>query len=452
MAALAVVAVAVLLLGAPQAGALENGLARTPPMGWNGWNAFGCDVNADLVRQTADAMAANGMRAAGYEYVNIDDCWAALVRDANGDLQPDPAKFPDGIRAVADYVHARGLKLGIYASPGILTCARYPGSNGYEQRDARTFASWGVDYLKYDLCVSAGSACLGAEGLLGLSPPPMVCDDQGALTQLTVERYAAMRAALAATGRPIVYSMSTYGVMEVHEWGADVGNLWRTTTDIDDSYSSLVDIFHRNVRLHAYARPGAWNDPDMMQVGNGGMTTAEYRSHFSLWAVMAAPLISGTDLRTISPAHLEIYTNREVIAVDQDPLGKQGVPVSDADGHWVISKELADGGRAVVLFNETDAAARIGTTTAALGLPRRPSYRVRNLWTQQSTTSSDGRLAADVPAHSVVMYRVNASFQEPKARRGRPSTRASRMRRGRDTARAGRSHRIRAALPDRRHR
>ncbi|WP_236652305.1 glycoside hydrolase family 27 protein [Streptacidiphilus neutrinimicus] len=278
-ASLAASALAAVPLTAAPAAALANGLALTPPMGWNDWNAFGCDVSEKLVEQTADKIVASGLKAAGYQYVNIDDCWMTHDRDANGDLVPDPAKFPDGIKGVADYVHAKGLKLGIYESAGTLTCAGYPGSLGHEKQDAATFASWGVDYLKYDNCYNQGIPSL--------------------------QRYTAMRDALAATGRPIVYSLCNWGNESVPSWGAGVGNLWRTTGDINASFGSMLSNFHQNVQFAADAGPGAWNDPDMLEVGNG-MTPTEDRSEFSLWAEMAAPLVSGTDLRTASADTLAI--------------------------------------------------------------------------------------------------------------------------------------------------
>jgi hypothetical protein len=385
--ALSAASLAVLPPAATPAAALDNGLALTPPMGWNDWNAFGCDVSEQLVERTADKIVASGLKDAGYTYVNIDDCWLTHSRDASGALVPDPAKFPDGIRGVADYVHAKGLKLGIYESAGTLTCAGYPGSLGHERQDAASFASWGVDYLKYDNCYNQGIPSL--------------------------QRYTAMRDALAATGRPIVYSLCNWGNENVASWGSGVGNLWRTTGDIDASFGDMLWNFHQNVQLAAGAKPGAWNDPDMLEVGNG-MTAAEDRSEFSLWAEMAAPLISGTDLRTASADTLSIYGNREVIAVDQDPLGRQGVPVTLAGGLDVLAKPLADGSVAVTLFNENAGRATISTSAAALGLPAAKGYELRDLWAHSSTSAGPaGVVAASVPGHGTVMYRVT-----PTARPG----------------------------------
>jgi alpha-galactosidase len=365
------------LTGTP-AEALPNRLALTPPMGWNDWNAFGCAVDEALVQGTADAMVASGLRDAGYRYVNIDDCWMAPARDGAGRLVPDPVRFPHGIAGVAAYVHARGLKLGIYESAGTATCAGYPGSLGHETTDAQSFAAWGVDYLKYDNCNHQN-----------------VPDRQ---------RYEAMRDALAATGRPIVYSLCNWGLADVWTWGAGVGNLWRTTGDINASWGSLLSIFHANVGLAAYAGPDGWNDPDMLEVGNG-MPFTEDRTGFSLWAQMAAPLLAGTDLRTATPATLSVYGNRDVIAVDQDTLGRQGRLVDLAGGLDVLAKPLAGGDVSVVLFNENAGRATVTTTPAAVGAPGAPSYRLTNLWSKVVTTAT-GTISASVPGHGVVMYRV----------------------------------------------
>jgi alpha-galactosidase len=383
LAALVLVSAAVPVVAlstAVPAVALNNGLARTPPMGWNDWNAFGCNVNEQLVEQTADTIVNSGMKAAGYQYVNIDDCWMAGSRDPAGRLVPDPAKFPGGISGVANYVHGKGLKLGIYESAGTATCAGFPGSLGHEQTDANSFAAWGVDYLKYDNC-----------------------NNQGVPYQ---QRYNAMRDALAATGRPIVYSLCEWGLESVWTWGAGTGNLWRTTGDINASYGSMLSIFHQNVGLASFAGPGGWNDPDMLEVGNG-MSFTEDRAEFSLWAVMAAPLIAGTDLRSASPATMSLYLNTDVIAVDQDPLGRQGTQVSSSGGRDVLAKPLANGDVAVVLFNENASTATISTTASAVGKAAASSYRLTNLWSKVATTTT-GTISAAVPGHGVVMYRLAA--------------------------------------------
>src|SRR5262245_31344405 len=294
------VGAAVVVVTATPAQALQNGLAVTPPMGWNDWNAYGCNVSEALVKQTADKIVSSGLAAAGYQYVNIDDCWMQHSRDAAGNLQPDFTKFPDGISGTAAYVHSKGLKLGIYEDAGTATCAGFPGSLGHETADARLFASWGVDYLKYDNC-----------------------NNNGSTTQAQyIARYSAMRDALAATGRPIVYSVCEWGINSPWTWAGDVGNLWRTTGDIGANFNSVLSIFHANVGLAGFAGPGKWNDPDMLEVGNG-MSATEDRAHFSLWAEMAAPLLAGNNLVAASATTLSILGNRAVIAVDQDSLGKQ---------------------------------------------------------------------------------------------------------------------------------
>jgi alpha-galactosidase len=383
---------AVAITSAPPAAALDNGLALTPPMGFNDWNAFGCNTSASLIEQTALTMHTDGMQAAGYDYVNIDDCWLEPQRDANGNLVPDPTKFPNGIKAVADYVHSLGLKLGIYEDAGTATCAGYPGSLGHEAQDAQTFASWGVDYLKYDNCNNAGSTTV----------------------QQYIQRYTAMRDALAATGRPIVYSLCEWGVNQPWTWAAGVGNLWRTTGDINDSFGSMLSNFEQNVDLYPYAHPGAWNDPDMLEIGNGGMTTTEEQTEFSLWAEMAAPLIAGTDIPNMTATTQSIYENRAVIAVDQDPLGKQGVPVVDGtNGTWVLTKPLANGDHAVVLFNSNNAPREISTTAAQVGAAPAngaKAYQLTDLWTGK-TYETAGTIAATVPAHGVVMYTVRPTSQ-----------------------------------------
>ncbi|MCO5992097.1 NPCBM/NEW2 domain-containing protein [Actinoallomurus rhizosphaericola] len=380
----AATAVALALSSAPPAAALDNGLALIPQMGFNNWNATHCgaDFNEDMVKGIADLFVSSGLKDAGYQYVNLDDCWAEQNRDANGDLVPNKTRFPSGIRALADYVHSKGLKLGIYSSAGTLTCAgTMPGALGHEEQDARTWASWGVDYLKYDNCNNQGVDA--------------------------IQRYTKMRDALKATGRPILYSICEWGSNQPWLWGKDVGNSWRTTGDISDSYSSMLSIVHQNMALTQYAGPGHWNDPDMLEVGNGGMTGTEYRSHFSLWSIMAAPLLIGTDLRKASAATMSILENKEVIAVDQDRLGVQGAPISTDGGRDVFVKRLANGDRAVALFNETDSPQRIATSASAVGLPGAAAYTVRDLWAH-TTHETAGVIAATVPAHGTVMYRVAA--------------------------------------------
>jgi alpha-galactosidase len=361
----------------------DDGLALTPPMGFNNWNSTHCrpEFNETMVKGIADIFIAKGLKEAGYEYVNLDDCWALPQRDADGKLVPDPDRFPNGIKAVADYVHSKGLKFGIYTSAGTKTCDRigFPGGLGHEYSDARQFADWGVDYLKYDNCYNQG---VDAK-----------------------KRYTTMRDALKATGRPMVFSICEWGENKPWEWASDVGHLWRTTGDINDSWGSTLAIMKKNLPLHAYAKPGNWNDPDMLEVGNGGMTDTEYRTQFSMWSIMAAPLLIGSDLRQADDKTFEILGNREVIAVDQDPLGKQGEVISSEAGRWVVAKEMADGSRVVALFNEADRPQRIATTASDVGLPQSRGYRMRDLWKHTDAGIAD-TIAATVPAHGTVLIRL----------------------------------------------
>jgi len=375
----------------PVSPALADGQALTPPMGFNNWNSTNCraEFNESMVEGIADLFVAKGLKAAGYQYVNLDDCWALPNRDADGKLVPDPVRFPHGIKAVADYVHSKGLKLGIYTSAGTKTCndAGFPGALGHEYSDARQFADWGVDYLKYDNC-----------------------NNQGVDAKL---RYTTMRDALKATGRPIVFSICEWGENKPWEWASDVGHLWRTTGDISDNWGSMLSILKQNLPLAPYAGPGHWNDPDMLEVGNGGMTDTEYRSHFSMWSIMAAPLLIGSDLRKATDATFDILDNKEVIAVDQDPLGKQGNVVTSEGGRWVVAKEMKDGSRSVALFNESGTAQRIATTATAVGLPNARAYTLRDLWQHRSYNTA-GTISATVPAHGTVLVRVFADRQSVK--------------------------------------
>jgi alpha-galactosidase len=369
------------------AGALENGAARTPPMGWNSWNRFQCNVSEALIRQTADALVSTGLRDAGYVYLNVDDCWHG-VRDAQGMIQPDATRFPGGMRALADYVHSRGLKFGIYSDAGTLTCGKRPGSRGFEEKDARQYASWGVDYLKYDWCSTDG-----------LKAP---------------DAYATMRDALARTGRPITFSICEWGNSQPWSWAGPVGNLWRTTGDIGlcwekksckkDWETGVVNILDLQVGLESAAGPGHWNDPDMLQVGNG-LTDTEDRSHFSLWALLAAPLLAGNDLRAMSPATKETLTNREVIAIDQDALGIEGHKVRDDGEEEVWARPLSGGAMAVILFNRGEAPVRIQVRWSELGWPASTAV-VRDLWRKEDMGTFTSAYSARVESHGVVMVRL----------------------------------------------
>ncbi len=389
---------------AASASAEANGLAPTPPMGWNDWYSAYCGVSAQLVEQTAQEMVSNGMKAAGYDYVNIDDCWMAPSRDSSGNLVADPTRFPGGITPVADYVHSLGLKLGIYEDAGTTTCADLPGSFGHEAQDAATFASWGVDFVKYDRCD------------IPYSDFPGESEQQ---VQQTL--YTRMSDALTATGREIVFSMCNPDPGDdPWQWGAPISNLWRTTSDIQDNFGSMLANFEGTVGLFGDAGPGAWNDPDLLQIGNGGSSLLDYTSEFSLWAEMSAPLIASTNIAALTPAELAVYENPNVIAVDQDPLGVPGVPISSAHGLWVLTKRLTGGGRAVVLFNSTNTAATIATTAAAVGLRARHIYALHNLWTN-AVTQTSGAIRAFVAGQGVAMFTV-AAIAKREARTLAPQT------------------------------
>jgi alpha-galactosidase len=358
----------------------DNGLVRTPPMGWNSWNKFAGRVTAEDVRGMADAMASNGMKAAGYQYINIDDTWEG-ERDAQGNITTNK-KFPD-MKALADYVHGKGLKLGIYSSPGPNTCAGYEGTHGHEAQDARTYAAWGIDYLKYDWC--------GARNLY-------TDDEMQAL-------YQVMGDALRATGRPIVYSLCQYGREDVWKWGPDVGgNLWRTTGDIRDTWDSMTRIGFGQSDLAPYAKPGHWNDPDMLEIGNGGMSETEYRTHMSLWSMLAAPLLAGNDLRAVPPGVLEILTNREVIAIDQDKDGAQGKRVQKDGDREIWTRPLAGGATAVAVFNRGAEEVRVVVKWADLGLTGK--LRARDLWAKKDVAVAGAEYSVSVPGHGVVLLRV----------------------------------------------
>jgi alpha-galactosidase len=381
------VAIFSLLVTSSLLAAQDKPLALTPPMGWNSWNKFGCNVSEDLIRQMADAMVKSGMKDAGYQYIVIDDCWQ-VERDASGNIVPDAKNFPSGIKALADYVHSRGLKFGIYSDAGSMTCAKRPGSLGHEYQDALRYAAWDVDYLKYDWCNTS--------------------------TQDAPAAYALIRNALNATGRPIVLSICEWGTAKPWLWGKTAGgNLWRTTGDIRDQWESkdkhhlgMLDILDLQNGIESYAGPVHWNDPDMLEVGNGGMTTEEYRAHFSLWSILAAPLIAGNDLRDMKPEIHDILTNKEVIAVNQDPLGSQGHRVLKDGDLEVWAKQMQDGSRAVVLLNRAPTEKEIGFSWENLGYPSHLSAGVRDLWRAKDLGQFKQKFSAAVAPHSVVMVRV----------------------------------------------
>ena len=376
-----------LILAALPVVALDNGLAKTPPMGWNSWNKFGCNVSEQMIRETADAMVSSGMKDAGYRYVVIDDCWQ-VKRDENGTIVADPERFPSGIKALADYVHSKGLKFGLYSDAGSKTCGGRPGSRGYEFQDARTYAGWGVDYLKYDWC--------------------------NAERQDSTESYSLMSKALQASGRPIVFSLCEWGSTKPWLWAKDVGNLWRATGDIVNCWDckekwggmGVVHILDLVDGIESYAGPGHWNDPDMLEVGNGKLTPDENRAHFAMWAILAAPLIAGNDLRSMDGETRAILTDKEILAIDQDPLGRQGRRVAKDGEREVWARELQGGYRAVALLNRAATPQSISVKWENLGYPADVKAQVRDVWQHKDLGSATGSFTATVAPHSAVIVTV----------------------------------------------
>src|SRR5438067_7420209 len=372
----------------------DNGLVRTPPMGWNSWNKFAGKIDDATVRQIADAMVSSGMEEAGYIYVNIDDTWEAAKRDAQGNITTN-TKFPD-MKALAAYVHSKGLKIGIYSSPGPKTCAGYEASYGHEEQDAKTFAAWGFDYLKYDWC----------------SADRIYKDEDMQAV------YQKMGDALLKAGRPIVYSLCQYGRNKVWEWGAKVGgNLWRTTGDISDRWQSMDRIGFgtaipgqlRQFDIAPSTQVGHWNDPDMLEIGNGGMSADEYRTHMSLWSLLAAPLLAGNDLRSMNEETKSILMNREVIAIDQDAAAHPPRRVSDANATAVIvTRELHDGSTALGLFNRGDQPQTLSAKWDQIGV-KPGKLKARDLWIHADVPVSGDGYSTTVPAHGVVMLKVQAT-------------------------------------------
>lgn len=368
-------------------------LASTPPMGWNSWNTFGGDISDELVMETVEAILDGGFAEAGYEYVNLDDLWQAPERGNDDRLVPDPHKFPQGMRALADHVHSKGLKFGIYSCVGTHTCAGVPGSFAHEEIDALTFAEWGIDFLKHDYCYLP-------EGVSG----PML--------------YRRMGQALRMAGRPIVFSACNWGREEPWKWAASAGaHCWRTTGDIVDSWKSIQEIGFKQAGLESYAGPGRWNDPDMLVVGMYGKgnvsaaetcTDAEYRTHFSLWCLLASPLLMGCDVRNVQPAAREIMLNREVIALNQDPLGRQGFRVGES---WLFgevwAKPLADGSVAVGMFNLDDKNGHlINVAWEGLGIHDRRPALVRDLWAHEDVGVFKGAYSQRVDSHDCAILKI----------------------------------------------
>ncbi|XP_068640210.1 alpha-galactosidase-like [Aristolochia californica] len=360
---------------------LSNGLGASPQMGWNSWNRFHCNIDEKLIRETADAMVSTGLAAVGYQYINLDDCWGELNRDSQGNLVPKASTFPSGIKALADYMHSKGLKFGIYSDAGTQTCSKtMPGSLGYEEQDARTFASWveGVDYLKYDNCHNTGT-----------SPR---------------ERYKKMSKALRNSGRATFFSICEWGQDDPATWASGVGNSWRTTGDISDSWESMTSLADTNDHWASYAGPGGWNDPDMLEVGNGGMTTEEYRSHFSIWALAKAPLLTGCDIRSMDDVTYKLLSNKEVIAVNQDGLGVQGKKIKKDGDLEVWAGPLSKGRVAVVLWNRGSKQVSITANWSDVGLDPSAVVDVRDLWKHSTTKFVGGGVTATVYSHACKMF------------------------------------------------
>jgi len=373
------------------------GLALTPPMGWNSWNTFAANINENLVKETADAMIANGMRDAGYTYIVVDDCWETMERDAKGNLVPDPKKFPSGMKALGDYLHAKGFKFGIHSCAGTKTCGGYPGGRGHEYQDALAYASWGIDFLKYDWC------------------------EHG--TADARETYKTMRDAIHTAGRPMVFSLCEWGQNKPWEWAGDVGHMWRTTGDIYSSYDGRKGWesgWKRNLDLQytlmesngpdgigKYAGPGHWNDPDMLEVGTEGLTFGESRAHFSLWCIVAAPLIAGNDVRHMEPVYRDMLTNKDVVAIDQDALGKQGFRALADPGKnieiWV--RELSNGEWAVCVLNTSSTAADLKVEWSRLWTIQ-GKFTVHDVWANQPAGDTGKPLTARVDSHDVLLFRL----------------------------------------------
>lgn len=373
-----------------------EGLAKTPPMGWNSWNKFACNVDEKLIRETADAMVLSGMKDAGYEYIIIDDCWQ-VSRDENGNIVPDPLRFSSGMKALADYIHSKGLKFGLYSCAGSKTCEGRPGSRGYEYQDARAYASWDIDYLKYDFCNTDAQKAEGS--------------------------YKVMRDALYAAKRPIVFSICEWGTNEPWTWAKNVGQLWRTTSDIMNCWDCKVNwggmgwtlVMDKNEPLGRYAGAGGWNDPDMLQVGNGVLTAVESRSHFTMWAMMAAPLISGNDIRSMSPDIKEILTNKEIIALNQDTMGKQGYRWWTLDGKielWI--KTLSNNEIALCFFNRSEEVKNIdfdwnkyfsNLNGKTYGVTDKTI--IRDLWLKKNIGTTKNNLKAVIQPHDVLTIKLS---------------------------------------------
>jgi len=379
--------------GLTAAAQAQSQVALTPPMGWNSWNYFAEKVTDKDIRDSADQIVANGMKDAGYIYVNIDDTWEG-ERDANGVLHTN-SKFPD-MKALADYVHSKGLKIGIYSGPGTKTCGGFAASLGHEEQDAKMYADWGIDYLKYDLCSFIPD-------VMEKQAP----NDKAAQMRLMFAAYDKMAKALKATGRPIVFSLCQYGWDAPWEWAPAMGgNLWRTTDDINPTWDRIYAILEQQDSLAKYAGPGHWNDPDMLEVGNGKLTIEENRAHFALWAILAAPLLAGNDLPHMTPEVNAILTNRDVIAVNQDKLGKQGTRAYSDGEVEVWTRHLSGGAVAVAVLAAGDS--RYATHPFHLDLAKLGLHgpqEAKNLWTGKTVTLTE-HMAIEIPTHDAQIYRI----------------------------------------------
>jgi len=371
----------------------QTGVASTPPMGWNSWNHFAEHVTDADIRSAADALVSTGMRDAGYVYVNVDDTWQGK-RDAHGVLHPNE-RFPD-MKALGDYIHSKGLKFGLYSSPGSRTCANFEGSLGHETQDAQLYAAWGVDFLKYDLCYFQEEMRKARAGHPG---------DRDAAKNLMIAAYRKMGDALKATGRPILYSLCQYGVDQPWKWGPAVGaSMWRTTDDIDDSYGRMIAIGFSQAGLSKFAGPGAWNDPDMLEIGNGKMSEEEYRTHMSLWVLLAAPLLAGNDLGKMTEADKGILLNTEAIGIDQDSRGVQGDRLHQSGDLEVWTKPLSGGRVAVGLFNRAWSSREISVDLAEIGF--QDGAGLRDVWKHKDLGHTTGVFTDTVPGHGVTLLIV----------------------------------------------
>ena len=365
-------------------------VAATPPMGWNSWNFFARKVTDKDIRDTADLLVSTGMRDAGYVYVNIDDTWEG-GRDAQGRIQSNE-KFPD-MKALADYVHSKGLKLGIYSSPGAQTCAKFEGSLGHEEQDAQTYADWGIDYLKYDLCSYR-------QNMKERAP-----NDIAAQNKMMRDAYEKMHQAILKTGRPMVFSLCQYGWDSVWTWAPSVGgNLWRTTGDINATWDRMTLIGRGQAGLAKYAGPGHWNDPDMLEVGNGKLTHDENVVHMTLWSMLAAPLIAGNNLTAMTDDVKSILTNKDVIAIDQDALGKQGDRVYAEGPVEIWAKPLKDGSKAVAIFNFGESQTQlkpIGIHLKELGFSG--GAKAHDVWANKDLGTIHEDFDAPIARHAVLL-------------------------------------------------